>query len=916
MDELLKKKEEVLLNINKYQKKLFSLQNDLINIEKETAKFSEVDIIKSLTLSDQQQKIVEADQDNILVIACPGAGKTHTLISRYVNLILVKEVKPESVLLITFTNKAGQEMLKRMEDIIPSKLPFYIGSLHGLSYRILQKYYSINYTILDEYETRELIKNETNLFFATFNGLVIEEDEINYIKYKICDIIDQVSTTYPLNFKPILKKYNLIKYNNIIQQIYKAFSKKKKIENYIDFNDLMIMFCDFLKNPKSDDFKNQIKYVFFDEYQDINQIQNYILSVFKNKSKIMVVGDDAQSIYSFRGSSVNFILDFPNIFIPNEKYLLVENYRSTPSIVNFCEEIINKNTNQFKKEVKSIQNQHGVLPDIHAFDKKITKEFTTREDQYRWIINDIIEKYNNGVRLSDIVILARKNDIINKIEIELISSKLPFIKQLGISLLDKPHIKDFFAFIIILNNKKSSIHFKRVISLHKGFDVNKANEFVNKAEYNILNKIKEESKNNNELLSLISFLNQIRDIKNEIDKGKYILTYLENLWLSKNRNFESERKEILNLLFYLRNGSLIDFINTLYLNRTIDNDVDNKVFLSTVHGSKGLEWNHVYVIDVNNTDFPSIRMNYFKDELDDMEEERRLFYVACSRAKKYLTITYHVDKNSDISPFLREIDDTLYFCNNIVKDNIILSNNIPKDISLIIKNYGHRNICDLLKNLNTKEKILHTEFLGRTHIIKNKKYIGNFFDYLIPKIIQNHYPDKIKKFDLNIVRRNENFPKKNYHDYIDQNTHWSVLLENIFYTATYNSNDTEINKIKELLINEDSINFYKELENGIIKLVDMFKPKTILSHYNINFDLLRAELDLLLDDTIIEIKFSEKEVCNLEYICQVLTYGFLMFKKGIKINKVCLYNVKTGIINIIDTSIFDFNEFYKRFFVK
>jgi superfamily I DNA/RNA helicase len=272
-------------------------------------------------------------------------------------------------------------MLKRMEEIIPSKLPFYVGSLHGLSYRILQKYYSINYTILDEYETRELIKNETNLFFATFNGLVIEEDDINYIKYKICDIIDQISTTYPLNFKPILKKYNLIKYNNIIQQIYKAFSKKKKIENYIDFNDLMIMFCEFLKNPKSDDFKNQIKYVFFDEYQDINQIQNYILSVFKNKSKIMVVGDDAQSIYSFRGSSVNFILDFPTIFTPNEKYLLVENYRSTPSIVNFCEEIIKKNTNQFKKEVKSIQDQFGVLPDIHAFDKKITKEFTCVVDK-------------------------------------------------------------------------------------------------------------------------------------------------------------------------------------------------------------------------------------------------------------------------------------------------------------------------------------------------------------------------------------------------------------------------------------------------------------------------------------------------------------------------------------------------------
>jgi DNA helicase-2/ATP-dependent DNA helicase PcrA len=605
-----------------------------------------------LTLSEQQKKIVEAEFDNILVIACPGAGKTHTLISRYINMVVVKEVKPESVLLITFTNKAGQEMLKRMEEVIPNKLPFYVGSLHGLSYRILQKYYSINYTILDEHETKELIKNETNIFLSCLPiNDQIDNEDIKIIKSKICFIIDQVSTTFPLNFKAVLKKINLLKYVSLVQQIYKAFCKRKKQENYIDFNDLMIMFCDFLKNNKSDEFKNQIKYVFFDEYQDINPIQNYILSVFKGKSKIMVVGDDAQSIYSFRGSSVNFILDFPNNFTPNEKYLLVENYRSTPAIVNFCEEIIKKNTNQFKKEVKSIQKENGMLPDIHAFEKKFTKEFTTREDQYRWVINDIIDKYNSGVKLSEIVILARKNDILDKIEFELLSSKLPFVKQLGISLLDKTHIKDFLAFIIILNNKKSSIHWKRIISLHKGWNINKANELVDSTN-DMQTKIKELSSTNHEMLTLISFFNQIKNINKESEKAKYILSYLENLWFIKNRNFESERKDILNLLFFLRNSTLNEFINDLYLNRNIEIDIDNKVFLSTVHGSKGLEWKYVYVIDVNNIDFPSIRISYFKDELDDMEEERRLFYVACSRAKKYLTITYHIDQNTNVSVYV------------------------------------------------------------------------------------------------------------------------------------------------------------------------------------------------------------------------------------------------------------------------
>jgi len=129
----------------------------------------------------------------------------------------------------------------------------------------------------------------------------------------------------------------------------------------------------------------------------------------------------------------------------------------------------------------------GVLPDIHCFNL-INKEYTSREEQYRWIINDIINKYNNGVKLSDIVILARKNDILDKMEFALLLSKLPFIKQLGVSLLNKAHIKDFLAFIIILNNNKSSIHWKRILCLHKGWNINRANDIINNTE-NIISPI-------------------------------------------------------------------------------------------------------------------------------------------------------------------------------------------------------------------------------------------------------------------------------------------------------------------------------------------------------------------------------------------------------------------------------------------
>lgn len=910
MDNLLSKKEELVKLKHKYEKKIFLIENELIKYEQELAKFSELELVASLSLSEQQTNIVEATDDNILVIACPGAGKTHTLISRYVNLILKNNVKPESVLLITFTKKAGQEMLHRLEDIIPTKLPFHVGSLHGLGYRILQKFNNINYTVLDEYEARDLLKQETITILS--NQLELDIDDSNLIKSKIVSIIDQVSTTYPLNFKTILKKHNLTKYNNLINQIYKAFLKRKKQENSIDFNDLMIQFCDFLKSPRSENFRNEIKYIFFDEYQDINPIQNYILSIFKNKSKIMVVGDDAQSIYSFRGSSVKYICNFPNEFLPNNTYFLVENYRSSPAIVDFCENIISKNLNQFDKKVKSIQTEPGLKPEIHAF--VASKQTTAQEEQYKWIVKDIIRKNQSGVPLSNMVILARTNRMLSNIELELVANKIPIMKQLGITFLDKFHIKDFLAFIIIINNPKSSIHWKRIISLHKGFNINKANKIIEDCP-DILNKIILLSQENEELANLLSFINMVKKINRDIDKAKSILYYLEKLWILRISNIEEYRNDILTLLYYLRNSSLLEFINDLYLNQEIESNRENVLYLSTVHGSKGLEWDHVYLIDVNNNDFPSIQNDYYTDELETMEEERRLFYVACSRAKKYLIVTYHTDFKTTMSPFIRELDTELYFSTQVIKKEIQLENHIPRDITTILKNIGYINIANLFTNLNIKEKSIHTELIIPKHItkLKGKFIIGNFIDYLIPKMIQNNYPDKIKKFDLNIIHKHEGFPKKIYYEYNDENNHWSNLLNNIFFVASYNSNLVDIQSYNDYLL--DQLPFYKELESGVKKLVDMFKPKTIFNHYNISFDLLKAEIDLLFDDILIEIKVSANEICSLQYLCQVFTYGYLLSKKEKKINKIVLYNVESGIINIIDTSNFDFKLFYEQLYL-
>ena len=343
--------------------------------------------METLTLNEQQLQVINSKDIYTLVIACPGSGKTHTLISMYIKLIVEDKINPDNFLLIIFTKKAGQEMSGRLSSLVPTKLPAYVGSLHGLSYRVLQEYKNINYTVLDEKESKNIIKELCDDF------LDIDDSETFLIKQKIVSIIDTASSSYPFNLYEVLKKNCLEKLNDKIDLIYKKYQENKITENLIDFNDLMLSFSHFLDTEESTDFKNKIEFIFFDEYQDVNPIQHYILSKFKGFARIMVVGDDAQSIYAFRGSSVNYILNFPNEFTPNKMYLLEKNYRSTNQIVTYFQDIISKNTNQYKKDVISISPNNGIKPVIIGFNDNKQKN--------QWIINDILAAFCSPSFLDD-----------------------------------------------------------------------------------------------------------------------------------------------------------------------------------------------------------------------------------------------------------------------------------------------------------------------------------------------------------------------------------------------------------------------------------------------------------------------------------------------------------------------------------
>lgn len=902
MDALKQQRQALIDKINKLNTKLFSLQNELFNIEHTIIDFDHQEIIETLTLNKQQAEIINSTDQYSLVIACPGSGKTHTLISMYIKLIIEDKIDPNDVLLITFTKKAGNEMLGRLSSLVPTKLPAYVGSLHGLGYHILQEYYETSYTILDEMESKQMIKELCDEY--------INDNQSALIKMKIISIIDKASSYYPFNLIKVLNEQSLEKFHDNILLVYNKYQEKKQLENLFDFNDLMISFCQFLDKDESLSYKNKIKFIFFDEYQDINPIQHYILSKFKIKSRIMVVGDDAQSIYAFRGSSVNHILNFPKEFTPNKMYLLEKNYRSTSNIVNFFQDIIIKNMNQYKKDVISNTNIKGNKPIVIGFiDNKYRDE---------WIVNDIIKHNKAGMELSKMVILARKNKSLDEIEITLVKHGITVIKHTGLSILDKPHVKDFLAFVVILINDKSSLHWKRVLSLHVGVPI--AHKIIESAKTNSIRESIKKLKDTqvqyaNKLKQLDTFLDSIyKSAIKDVDKARHIITYLEKIWSS---NSEKKVKDILILVSFLVTSTFKDFINDLYLNQSIEANLDNTIYLTTIHGSKGLEWENVYLIDVDSDTIPLGRekQEFFINECDEIDEERRLLYVACSRAKSNLVITYNYNMNPSslllISPFIREINPLLYNAINVDYTSYKLSGLINVDVSNYLKYTGFTQITPILRELKYDKLNIHESFETNASHLSKIKYshivINNFMDYLIMKMIHINFTKYIKKFNLGSLTKICDIKIKQ--NYIDDLSDWRNLLDDIFHISTLTIKDDAniFDDLKKILIN-DCIH-YNKICDSLTSYINSFNPKKIELNYSVSHAEVKGRIDLLVDNVIFKIRTPS--LPSSSNIIQTLLHCYILKKNKMEINKMILYNPLSGNITSFDLLNIDFKKIAK-----
>ena len=917
MDKILNNMEESKKKIRELQRMMYEEEIKLIDYEKNLVNIKDMEILEKMELNEQQREIVNSEEKNILVVACPGSGKTHTLISRYINLVLNKKIDPDNIILITFTNKAGKEMNERISKYLPNKKPHYVGSLHGLSYRLLQRYNKINYTILDDSDSKKLLKDCT---LKTFKTCELTEDEENNIRAQIVNIYEKIATSFPININKTLEELNIKKkYKTVINKILKEYKKTKNEQLLLDFNDLMIMLAELLSKNKMDDFLDKIQYIFFDEYQDINPIQNYILSKFTKNSNIMAVGDDAQAIYSFRGSSVKFIWDFENNFDNTKTFYLETNYRSTKRIIKLFQNVISFNKNQYKKNVQSYQDEKGVKPKIICF--------PTANDQYSWVVSEIIDKKKQGISLNDMVILTRTNRSIENIELELVKYNIPISKSLGRNLLEKSHVKDFIAFLIIITNDKSLIHWKRILSLHKNIGVQKAN-FIIEKNNNVkksLEELLEESEFFKKHLNDLYLL--LKDIENNrtlIQKIHLVILYLKQIY-SNNGEYRIENKmnDIINLTQYFGENSIEEFIGNIYLDDFEETKMDEVLFLSTVHGAKGLEWKYVFIIDTTSNNFPMIRESFYKKEINDFEEERRIFYVASSRAKNELTISYCQNIQSSekyssrMSPFIRDLDEKLYSNHRVKKEILHFNGNISEDVKNIIRFNGHNHLS-IITELDHKRTNINTFCKSEIPIPPDLRYpfiIGNFLDYLISKIIQVNFPDIIYKFELNLTKLYPKFPKKLDEKYTDKLSDWRDILEDIFYISTYRFYSSDIKMVlpeyKEYLINDNIFNYYINLEKSIVKYIKSLKPKKIQCHYNITYNSIKGECDILIDDKLFEVKATLNEACTFSNLCQVLLYGYLLNKKNVIVNEINIYNICTGMLDTLKTDDFDFKNFKK-----
>ena len=606
-------------------------------------------------LNPEQYRVVTEEGGPLLVLAGAGSGKTRTLTYRVVYL-LSSGVRAENILLATFTNKAAKSMLSRVESLANTYTGRLLGgTFHSISHRLLRSYgyrlgYKSGFSIADSEDARQMItqamtdlKIDTRLGKFPKNNIIAEILSLTVNTQVSLD--DVLINRYPF----------FLHLGPEIHQIACLYEKKKKDLDVMDFDDLLAN-CRRLLQEHPDvlqTLSRRFQHVLVDEYQDTNLIQADIIDLLASGHRnLMVVGDDSQSIYSFRGANFSNILNFPRRYPDCKIFKLETNYRSTPEILNLANLSINNNENQFPKELKAVR-QKGMRPVIVSAQNVLK--------QADFVAQRIVELTRGGVPCHEIAVLYRAHYHSMEVQMEFVRRDIPFEIRSGIRFFEQAHIKDVTSYMRILVNGHDELAWRRILLMYPkigkvtfekiwrwlGIQDQPLQAFVSEDLLRMAPKSSQAGITlcRQTILSLLELDLPDRIPEKVIEilltKGEY-RTYLQD-----NYSDASGREEDMIQLgsFAEKFERMEDFLNELALltnmskeEETGEQEVD-KVVLSTIHQAKGLEWSYVFLIWCADGMIPLNRA--LKDQ-DGEEEERRLFYVALTRAKDQLYLSYPV----------------------------------------------------------------------------------------------------------------------------------------------------------------------------------------------------------------------------------------------------------------------------------
>ena len=669
-------------------------------------------------LNKEQEEAVVYHEGPIAIIAGAGSGKTRVLSYRVAYLVEEMNFDPSSILAITFTNKAANEMKSRINSLIGEYNFKWIGTYHAICLKILKHDIqhlnrSPNFSVIDVEDQKSIIRE-----IYQFRHFTQSEMKINKA-VSLISLLKDTDFDFTINHDPFeLRSYSI--YTNseyqMIKQIYLDYQKRLLDHNLVDFNDLIILTLELLdKFPDvANKWKHFFKYILVDEFQDTNLKQFKILLHLINpdKNNILIVGDPDQSIYNWRGSYSQIFLDFHKKF-KNAKFVMLDiNYRSTKSILNAANSLISHNKNRVDKKLQT-QNPQGKKP-IFYFAR-------TQAEEAQYVCNKIKELNKLNVPNTEIAILYRSNFLSRYIEEQLISNSISYHIYGGFRFYERKEIKDLISYLKLMVSD-DELSLKRVINVPNRKigpqTIEKINQYCLEKDISFLEAIKSNTNNWN-YRTVNSFYDLILKLR-EQTKGmtitealKHIINELQYDAYLHSLDIEDRMENVLELLRTMENyekendpKDLNGYLEEISLYTESDEDQNkDKVSLMTVHRAKGTEFRYVFIIAFNDGVFPSMNA-------EDIQEERRIAYVGLTRAKEFLSISCnrgfgYLSHSSDESEFVDEIG----------KENLEIYNPKTKAISNLDlgwynskKHNFHDNYEQKNVTFNVGDVVVHTTF--------------------------------------------------------------------------------------------------------------------------------------------------------------------------------------------------------------